>query len=101
MSSGIIDEEWRSIIGYVNYQVSNLGRVRNTKTTRLLTANISSGGYVKLSKEGVGTNHLVHRLVANAFASPDDQEKINIPPILANQNRASQRKRYGYSCRLV
>ena len=36
MSSDLIDEEWRPISGYVNYQVSNLGQVKNTKTSERL-----------------------------------------------------------------
>ena len=36
MSEITINEEWRSIDGYLNYQVSNLGRVRNSKTGRIL-----------------------------------------------------------------
>ena len=36
MITGIIQEEWRSISGYANYQVSNIGRVRNIKSGRIL-----------------------------------------------------------------
>ena len=34
--TGIINEEWRSISGYINHQVSTIGRVRNTSSGRIL-----------------------------------------------------------------
>ncbi len=34
--TGIINEEWRSIDGYDNHQVSNIGRARNATTGRIL-----------------------------------------------------------------
>ena len=101
MSSDLIVEEWRPISGYDNYQVSNLGQIKNTKTGRILKPDITSGGYVQLSKDGAKAKHLVHRLVASAFASSADQAKVKIPPILANVNRACNRKRYGGSCILT
>jgi hypothetical protein len=35
-SAGIINEIWRTITGFVNYQVSNIGRVRDTATGTIL-----------------------------------------------------------------
>lgn len=75
-------EEWRNIEGYEGlYQVSNLGRVkslermcRNKNGLRVVKERImknskNSQGYyeVRLTKNGVGKLHLVHRLVAHAF----------------------------------
>ena len=31
-----IEEEWRSISGYPNYEMSNAGKVKNIRTSRLL-----------------------------------------------------------------
>lgn len=76
-------EYWKTIPGYPNYKVSNIGRVmkiykhhpnlikrsRNTKT-----------GYqvIMLSKGGVQTLFKVHRLVALAFIpNPNNYSEIN------------------------
>jgi len=47
--TGIINEEWRSIDGYLNYQVSNIGRVRNITTGRILKPVETTGGYLQVS----------------------------------------------------
>lgn len=46
-----MEEEWKDIKGYEWYQVSNLGRVRNSEG-RILASNVISSGYlaVHLSK---------------------------------------------------
>ena len=45
----IINEEWRSIDGFINYQISNLGRVRNANTGRILKPGWGTGGYLKVT----------------------------------------------------
>jgi len=62
-------ETWKPIRGWQNYDVSDLGRVRNHKTGRILKFFNHAGGYdlVDLSEGGVGKTFTVHRLVANAF----------------------------------
>ena len=37
-------EEWKDILDYENYEVSNLGNVRNKKTGRILKS-YNKGGY--------------------------------------------------------
>lgn len=61
-------EEWREIADYDNYEVSNLGKVRNKKTGRILKASCK-GGYVVvgLCKNCMSKTFSVHRLVAKAF----------------------------------
>jgi hypothetical protein len=68
MAEIIINEEWRSISGYLNYQVSNIGRVRNT-SGHILKHNKSNQGYLdlKLYLNGKQTGHRVNRLVAQEF----------------------------------
>lgn len=65
-------EEWRGIEGYLNYEVSDQGRVRNQETGRLVVQSKISQGYmiVNLRKNGEGKSHLVHRLVLRAFKRP-------------------------------
>jgi len=65
-----LNEIWKDIEGYPNYQVSNLGRVRNIKTHRILSAGYKKNGYqfVALFKgDGKPKYYLIHRLVAEAF----------------------------------
>ena len=67
--TGVINEEWRSITGYINYQVSNIGRVRNVKKGRIFHQSIDTNGYcyVKLRDGSKPTNCRVQRLVAKEF----------------------------------
>ena len=60
-------EEWRDIKDF-NYQVSNIGRVRNSKGL-IIKPHINKGGYIELhlGKDGKHFNKKVHRLVAEAF----------------------------------
>ena len=41
----VVNEEWRSIDGYTNYQVSNSGRVRNSKTGIIVSQNLRGKYY--------------------------------------------------------
>jgi hypothetical protein len=64
-----LEEEWRIIGGFDNYSVSNLGRVRNDTTQRILRPIVGSHGYyiVSLYDEGRASTKYVHKLVATAF----------------------------------
>lgn len=75
-----MQEEWRGISGFQNYEISNLGRVRNAIYCRVLTPSLNYEGYltIKLFKDGVGTNKRVHRLVADAFLdNPFGKPQVN------------------------
>ena len=84
-SQDIINECWRSIDGYVNYQVSNTGRVRNASNGKMLSdLRVDGRGYVmvRLCKDGVGTNHKAHRLVAELFIpKPNSDTKLEVDHI--------------------
>ncbi len=62
-------EEWRNIDHYDNYQVSNLGNVRNSKTGRILKAGKSGCGYltVGLTKNNTLKTFKIHKLVTEHF----------------------------------
>ncbi len=77
MNTGIINEEWRSISGYVNYQVSNIGRVRNATTGLVLKEQISNVGYrnVGICLDKKQKRFLTHRLVAGEFIDNPDNKK--------------------------
>ena len=68
MQEVIINEEWFSISDYINYQVSNIGRVRNT-TGSIFSPSADTGGYlhVRLKLNSKGALLRVHRLVAYTF----------------------------------
>ena len=70
-TTGIINEEWRSVSGNANYQVSNIGRVRNVKTEKILKPRVGGSGkcyfIVALYKDNTRANSYIHRLVAQEF----------------------------------
>jgi hypothetical protein len=68
MSEIIVNEQWRSISGYLNYQVSNIGRVRNASGL-IMKLTKSSAGYldVKLCLNGKKKHSRINRLVAEEF----------------------------------
>ena len=67
-------EDWRIIRPYSNYEVSDIGRVRNAKTGRILKPLTHGHGYyyVGLSTQNKVKKHLVHRLVAEEFITNED-----------------------------
>lgn len=88
-------EEWRKVVGWDGYEVSNSGQVRSvdrtvtradgTKQTvrgSLLTRSLNSSGYwrVRLSNDALGRRSMarVHRLVAQAFLpNPNNLPEVN------------------------
>jgi hypothetical protein len=63
------EETFRIIKGIENYSVSNLGRVKNNSTDRILKPNIDTRGYynVKLYQDGIKLTKNIHKLVGDAF----------------------------------
>ena len=70
-------EHWASIDGYRNYEVSWWGRVRNTKTARILKPQTSTPGYlfVRLYKNGKANIHYIHQLVAREWVSNSGEKR--------------------------
>lgn len=62
-------EEWKPIATFKGYSVSNMGRIRNDKTERILETNLNQYGvmFVGLMREGVQRHRSVPLLVARAF----------------------------------
>lgn len=62
-------EIWKPIINYENnYAISNLGRVKNLKTHKLLKGDINSAGYYRVILHSpVKKRFFIHRLVAKHF----------------------------------
>ena len=72
------------------YKVSNLGRVKRTKTNRILKNRLSTQGYimVTLCKKSKPFNASVHRLIAEVFIeNPLNKEQINHINGIKHDNR--------------
>lgn len=74
-------EIWKEILGYEGlYEVSNLGKVRNMKTGRILKLRGNTKKYwrIVLSKNGQCREYKLHRLVAQAFLpNPNKYPQVN------------------------
>lgn len=72
-------EEWKRVIEKgkdTNYEVSNMGRVRNRKTGHILVPVFDSNGYLQVKIHG--KSRTIHRLVMKAFCPTDyDQLEVN------------------------
>ena len=83
-----MEEEFKKIDGYDNYEISNLGNVRNTNTGKILKPSKNNLGYyhVVLYKDNIRKPFKIHRLIALYFIpNPEnlpcidhiDQKKAN------------------------
>lgn len=75
-----MNETWKQVIGYDMYQVSNLGRIRNKNTGKVLKPVYQPSGYtiVCLRKDGKNNTEPVRRIVMNAFNPIDNSNKYDI-----------------------
>ena len=93
----IVFEEWRNIRGYLTYQVSNVGRVRNVKSGRILKTTISCCGYAHLNLclNGTLKNYNVHRLVAQEFIpNPNNKTTVDHIDSMAKLNNTTENLRW-------
>lgn len=71
-------ETWKKIVGFENYEVSNLGRVKSKQqlNERILKHRISKFGYhrVMLQSNGFKKAYSVHRLVAIYFIKNNENK---------------------------
>lgn len=75
-----MNETWKQVIGYDMYQVSNLGRIRNKNTGKVLKPAYQPSGYtiVCLRKDGKNNTEPVRRIVMNTFNPIDNSNKYDI-----------------------
>jgi hypothetical protein len=80
-------EEYRKIKNYENYEISNFGNIRNSKTSIILKQKLKKNGYYEicLCKDNKKKSFIVHRLVAFAFIPNDDNSKPEIDHIDRNK----------------
>ena len=72
-----IDEQWRTVTRNSNYRVSNMGKVSNARTGRILKACITAHGnftIVNLYNKAEMKTHYIHHLVAEAFLAKPDSD---------------------------
>jgi len=64
-----MEEIWKTMKEHSNYEVSNMGKIRNKKTKRILKTTISYKGYERfiIYIEKKAKCFYVHRVVANNF----------------------------------
>ena len=73
-------ETFVEIEGFENYEVSNLGKVRNMKTGRILKPSLNHNGYLRLwLYENNKRKHLfLHKIIATTFIdNPEGKPCVN------------------------
>lgn len=73
-------ETFVKIDGFENYEVSNLGKVRNIKSGRILKPQLHRDGYLRynLWKNNKQKNLFLHRIIATAFIdNPGKKPYVN------------------------
>ena len=102
-------EYWRAVSVFTNYEISSVGRVRNSKTGRILKSFDNGFGYLmsKLYKDGKGNTIAIHKLVAAAFVdNPEGKQCVdhidsntknnnweNLRPATHSENNRNRSKR--------
>lgn len=75
-----MEEVWKNIPNYEGlYQASNFGRIKRTKTNKILNPQIHKGYCeVNLSKNGIVKHYRVHILIALAFLpNLENKQEVN------------------------
>lgn len=75
-----MNEIYKIIEEFPNYEISNLGNVRNKKTKRVLKPSKDARGYcrVVLYKDGMPNTRKVHRLVMITFKPVEEMENLQV-----------------------
>ena len=68
-------ENWKLTIWSDNYEVSDLGRVRNVTTQHVLTPVKETAGYFRIKING--KHKKIHRLVCESFLGPQEGKEVN------------------------
>ena len=78
MLTGIASEEFRAVDCYLNYEVSNIGRVRNSYSGKILKQYLGKDNIyrIKLYKNGRKKIHKIHEMVAREFVENPNNKKV-------------------------
>jgi len=105
------EEIWKAVPGFANYEVSNLGQVRNIKTSRILKPIVSysnSKDYLKVTLYPGQVKEYIHRLVLLAFIGPppdgqgfgchlhDDSFDNRLSELAWGSREENERMKYNY-----
>jgi hypothetical protein len=75
------NEIWKTAKSFPNYEVSNLGTIRNKLTLKNLSKNALRGGYIRIdlrNSNGKQKKNSLHRVVAEAFIpNPEKKKTVN------------------------
>lgn len=87
----IVNEIWKDIKGYPQYQISNMGRIWSCRQNRYMKPYKNNKGYqmIKLiAVNGKRKAELVHRLVAlNFIDNPEHKPEVNHINHIRDDNR--------------
>ena len=76
-----MEEIWKTIEDFPNYEVSTFGNIKNTTTNKMLKLQQNYAGYVKITlctNNKKSNSCIVHRLVANSFIpNPENKSTVN------------------------
>lgn len=72
-------EQWKSAYCSTNYEVSNLGRIRNKRTKIILNGYKNKSGYIIVSLDNV--NYSLHRLILQSWSPQRDFENLVVDHI--------------------
>lgn len=81
-----MNEIWKTIIDYPQYEISNFGNIKSNYKNKLLKGQKDKDGYfqVNLYKDKIGKTHKVHRLVAKYFID-NAENKLQVNHIDGNK----------------
>ena len=81
------DEIWIPIRNFPIYDCSNFGRIRNSKTGRIMRQSINTRGYLQVTLRRNNRYYTlrVHRLVASAFHPTSNMDELDVNHIDGNK----------------
>lgn len=77
-----MQEIWKAIPNFPNYECSNMGRIKNIKTDKILRGTTRPSGYSFIDlynfEDHERKNTQIHRIVAQLFVeNPDNKPQVN------------------------